>query len=93
MLAERRKTDRYRGSSRGFGSAYSQFVVLYPQIALDDFGRRQKSQNRCISIVETAATFFPILRQQSGAGGFRGGHRQSFLDKGAPVGGTPEAIQ
>jgi hypothetical protein len=36
----------------------SQFVVLLPQIALDDFDRSQEPENGHVSVCETATAFF-----------------------------------
>src|SRR6266851_3080402 len=40
----------------------SEFVVLLPQIRLEDFGRGQKPENGGVSWCETAASFFSRRR-------------------------------
>ena len=37
----------------------SELVVLYPEVGLEDFRRRQESENGSVSLVETAALFLP----------------------------------
>jgi hypothetical protein len=64
----------------------SQFVVVLPQIALEDFDRSQESKNGYVSPCEIASSFFCESRQpigqQSGADGSCSSYHQSLEQKG-----------
>src|SRR5437899_3084190 len=66
-----------------------EFVVLLPNIRLDDFGRRQESENCCVSLFELAAIF---LGQQPKARTCRTSC-QSFLDERSPVRSIVQALR
>jgi hypothetical protein len=69
------------GCVAAVGSA--QLVVLLPEVALDDLGRRQEAEDRDVAFAEHAVRRLDVGREQCGGRQRGAGHADAF-EKGAP---------
>src|SRR5215469_10072969 len=65
----------------------SQFVILHPEVCLEDFRRCRKSQQRCVPPRQFSTLFFPAFPAERGKSGFEKarGHCRGSRRKGTSL--------